>query len=277
MRRHGCIDSPEGLGVCDHVCWAYESDDELREVALEWLDDGWWLSQRMVYTADKPRAELMADIAPIGDVEDMIATGQLIVAPTSELYDVSTPLDAQRQLAVYAAAVDDARAAGFDGMRVVADITSLITDPSRRPAHVRWEHAADRWMSQGNPLAALCAYDRRIVDGPDVHDICAVHPLVNHNGVNVPFHLYGAGETLALDGEVDAFGAQRLERLLAAAVPADGALVDLGEIDFIDHNAALALARHARDTGSAIAGAPSHLRRVWDVLEIESRYGVACA
>lgn len=276
VRRHGRIATPDGLGVSDHVCWAYESEEERLEGALAWLDDGWWLGQRLFYTADKPADALKADLAALGDVEELIATGALIVVPSRELYDMSAPIDGDRQLAVYAAAVDEACAAGYQGIRVVADITPLVADPARRAAHARWEHQADRWIAAGNPAAPMCAYDRVVIEGADVDDICALHPLANRNGVHVPFHLFGQDDGLALDGEVDGFAAAALERLLKTAVVADGAPVDLSEVEFVDHHGVLALARHARETGAPLTGAPPYVKRLWEALQVERAYGVPC-
>ena len=276
MRAHGGITSPAGFGLSDHVCWAYGSEEERLEVVFEWLDDGWWLGQRMVYTAGKPLDELIADLEPFGDVEALIAGGELVVAPTEALYDLSKPIDTDAQLAFYAAAVEQANADGFNGVRVAADITPLVTDPARRASHARWEHVADRWMAAGNRLAPMCSYDRRVVSGADIDDICAVHPLVNDDAGRVPFHVFAAGDTIALDGEVDAFGAPQLERILENAVAPDPVMVDLNHVHFVDHHAILALARHARDTGAALAGVPAYMRKLWSVLEVERRFGVAC-
>jgi hypothetical protein len=64
------------------------------------------------------------------------------------VYDVSPPIDATTQLAVYSAAVGDAIADGFAGIRVAADITPLVADPARRDAHLIWEQLADRYMTE---------------------------------------------------------------------------------------------------------------------------------
>ena len=262
--------------MSDHVCWAYDSEAERLDGLISWLDDGWWLRQRLFYTADRSLGELLADLSELGDVERLIDSGALVVTPSSELYDVLTPIDPGQQLAVYAAAVEAARADGYAGLRVVADITPLVADPERRAAHARWEHVADRWMAAGNPLAPMCAYDSRVVVGSDIDDICAVHPLANRPGTDVPFHIFGAGEAIALDGEVDAFATPALERLLANAVGGDGTPVDLSAVDFVDHHGVTALARHARDTGARITGAPSYVKRLWHVLDLEREYQVPC-
>lgn len=276
VRAHGRISSPAGFGVSDHVCWAYGSEEERLDVTVSWLDEGWWLGQRMVYSADKPLDALLEDLAELGDVEELVETGQLLVAPTRSLYDLSAPIDPEFQLATYVAVNDAAVEAGFEGLRVVADITTLIEDPVRRAAHARWEHFADRWMAAGNRTAGLCSYDRRVVSGAGVDDICALHPLANDDPDTIPFRVFAAGDTVALDGEVDAFTAPRLERILATAVAPEALMVDISELDFVDHHGLLALARHARDTGAPLTGAPDYVRKLWDVLELERKYGVAC-
>lgn len=276
VRAHGCITSPSGFGASEHLCWGYESEEDRLEAAVEWLDEGWWLGQRMAYVADKPVDDLLTDLAALGDAEELVGTGQLLAVPTEALYDLSAPIDAERQLAVYVATAEQAIADGFNGLRVVADITTLIEDPARRAAHARWEHVADRWVASGGRIAGMCSFDRRVVDGPAIDDICALHPLANDDPERVPFRVFAAGDTVALDGEIDGFGAERLERILATAVAPDPLIVDLAELDFVDHHGIFVLARHLRTTGARLAGVPAYVRELWRELEIERKYGVAC-
>ena len=173
--------------------------------------------------------------------------------PLSAFAEPGRPSDPDRLLAIYAAATDEALAEGFSGLRVVADVTDLATDPG---CQCRWESVADRFMAE-RPLSALCCYDRRRLAPEVLRDLCAVHPVVNEP---VPFRIYAAGDDLRLEGEIDYFSSDALQRLLQLT-RADGGL-DLSGAGFIDHHGA----RVIHDSGIPFAGTPESMRRASHLL-----------
>jgi hypothetical protein len=190
-------------------------------------------------------------------------SGALAVFPSSELHDLSAPIDARAQLRVYAAAVDDALAAGYTGLRVAVDITALVADPARRPAHLRWEQYTDRYIAE-HPLAPLCMFDTERVANMDA--IAGVHPI---QGPNEPlFALYAVSASAAiLAGEVDAGVAETLAEMLQA-MPDTDTSIDVSELSFVDGRAAWTLHRELlrrRDNGQSITLTHSTrmLRGVW--------------
>lgn len=270
---HGEVERAQGFGCSDHVCWGYESREELARVASAWLHEGARLGQRLVYVGDRSPDGLLDDLAALPDVEGLVADGVLGVFTHDQLYDLSAPIDAELQLATYAAAVDQAVADGFAGIRVVADITALVAEPARRPSHARWEHHADRWMAH-NPLAALCAYDAGTL-GAGIGPIACVHPARHIPGGLPSFSLWADddGRTV-LEGEVDAFGAEALAGALAALPVGDDVVVDVSELRFMDASAAAtiaAAARHRTATGGRLRlrGCGRAVRLVWEVLDLD--------
>jgi hypothetical protein len=107
------------------------------------------------------------------------------------------------------------------------------------------------------PLSALCCYDRRRLSPEVVHDLCAVHPVVNEP---VPFRIYATEGDLRLDGEIDYFSSDALRRVLPLT-RRDGVL-DLSGAGFIDHHGARALL----DSGVPITGTPQSMRRACELI-----------
>jgi MEDS: MEthanogen/methylotroph, DcmR Sensory domain len=248
MRDHGLVTSAAGLGLHGHACWTYADDAELVRAAAEYLADGARLGQRLVYVAPHPDVEAIARREPI--LREHAVEG----LPLSAFYEPGQPSDPDRLLAIYTAATDDALAAGFTGLRVVAEVTELAADPS---CQCRWESVADRMMAE-RPLSALCCYDRRRLPRDVVRDLCAVHPVVNDP---VPFRIYAAGGGLRLDGEVDFFASDALRRVLPLTTHGDDTL-DLSGAAFIDHHGARVLL----ESGVALAGIPHSMRRACDLM-----------
>jgi hypothetical protein len=240
MRAHGLVQSAAELGLHGHACWTYDDETEFIRGAGEFLADGIRLGQRLMFVGPGPPPPALAadfDLAAV------------------VLDDIYTSRDPEHLLGVYGAATDHALADGFTGLRIVADVTSLPTDPAQ---HARWEAIADRFMAT-RPMAALCCYDARVLGPETIDDLCAVHPASNGGP---RFHVYAEPSGLAMDGEVDFFSAAALRRALVAA--GDGTPLDLTAVTFADHHGMLALA----ESGLPLRGIPPSMRRVCELMGV---------
>lgn len=268
----GRICSATGLGPAAHACWAFDDEDEFTVHALEFLEDGLRAGQRLAYVGSEPVAEQRERLDPLGKVGSLVDRGALRLFELDDLYPVGEPIDADAQLATYAAATDGALADGYSGLRVAAQVTDLVAEPHTRDAHVRWESVADRYMSV-KPLSALCGYRRQSLPEPLLSDLAAVHPATNLVTAAVPFRVFGKDGDLALAGEVDFFSAEDLDRVLELACqPGEPVSIDLGGLAFVDHHGLEVLASH-RDRlaagGCTIERVPPIVKRLADLLEVE--------
>lgn len=267
------LESATGAGCSDHACWAYSSRPERDAAAVEWLLDGARLGQRLfVVTGDEDGGERLPAAIARADPQVARAVANFDV---NQLYDLSKPIDADAQLALYSQEVARAVADGFNGIRVFCDITPLIADPNRRLSHAHWEHVADAWMAEGNPLAPLCAYDITVV-GDQPQAVMALHPL-RHGpaGVATTFGLFCESSTKKLGGEVDVFGVSTLASTLAA-LPAGPHSVDVGELSYLCGSAAATLAAAGTTAATekaslSLLNAPPFLRRIWHILDFDMR------
>jgi anti-anti-sigma regulatory factor len=279
MRRHGPVGSVIGLGVADHLCWSYDDDAELRAGIVRFLADGRDLGLRLLYLADKPPEALRADLAELPDRDELVERGTLSLVSLSDVHDPAVGVAPEERLRRSDAMLGRALADGYAGLRVVVEGTSLVRDPSQRDAVLRWEHLSDRYAARGNPISGLCAYDRRVLGDGAVEDILCAHPLHHRGGEQPPFQLFAEGEHLAMQGEVDVFATELLDRLLEHARCDDASVIDVARLRFIDHHGVLALARHgeavARDGGVlTLRGASPAVRRVWELLDDAQRPAV---
>jgi ABC-type transporter Mla MlaB component len=269
MRRSGMLESVAGLGVHDHVCWTFDDDEEFRSAALQWLEDGLRLGQRLLYVGASEVETLRADLEGLEDAEALIASGALLLVSLPAMADRSGRHDSAAWMAFYTAATDRAVADGYAGLRVAAEISPLVGDRDAWQPHARCESFADRYMT-GRPLAALCCYDRRSVPEEALADIARFHPLVHGPERIAPFRLFATPDALALSGDLDRFSADALERLLGmAARPAGAAILDIGALEFIDHQGVLALIDQARaDAPLTVRAAPEMVRRLCTMMDV---------
>jgi ABC-type transporter Mla MlaB component len=273
MRRHGSVPTSSGLGLHGHGCWTYSDDAEFKGGVLDFLADGLELGQRLLYVGAGGVVKLRRELDDLPGVEDLLGDGTLRIMPLESIYEMGRPIDAMAQLTMYAAATETALADGFSGLRVAADVTPLVTDPALWADHTRWETIADRYMAK-NPMAALCCYDRRELSDDIVADLSSVHRTCNEPAHVAPFRLYAGRDGLSLAGEVDCFCADSLGRLLRLASPPRGDLIlELDDLDFIDHHGVFALADLARELvadGRSLTalGAPPEFDRLAQLLEV---------
>ena len=264
MRSHGLVELPVGFGGHDHVCWSYAHDDERTDVALAWLREGAERGCLPIYVGPDGSSVLQA-------WSDAGQSGPLVAFGVDDLYDLSRPINAPEQIALYASKVDAAVAAGSAGVRVFADTTRLLTDHSRWDSHASWEHQADQWMAAGGRIAAMCAYDSRRIR-PQV--IASLHPARYVPEMYVPFSLHAGPGGLIFEGSADALCAETFGEALSIVSCGGLVTIDVNYLEFIDGHSAALLARRvgqAKVGGTAIrfVGRNQMLRRLWELLELD--------
>jgi ABC-type transporter Mla MlaB component len=250
--------------LTDHACAGYSTGVGHARLVTDWLVAGLELGQRCLYVGEGSADVVPAELPAVLALDAAVRSGAIVTASASDVYDLTAPVDSERRLADYAAALDQAVEDGYTGLRVVADMTALVTDPTRRPAHLCWEQYADRYMAE-HPMAAMCLYDRRRVARLDAIE-CA-HPL--HGTRDHPFALYGLdAHAAALTGELDESVWEVVADVLAALPDRDERL-DLTGLTFVDGGSAailcdVLLCRRAAGRPLHVVGAAHPIRRVWD-------------
>ena len=252
------LDAPTGLRPGDHVCWTFADAADFTAAVLPFLDEGRRLGEHLLLVgASLP--ELLPGLAALPGRDEMLASGQLEVRSTAEVYASDGELSPAEQVAAYRSLVDAALARGRTGLRVAADVTPLVRGgvDGRRRLHV-YEQLADALMGSV-AMTALCLYEASLgaeVLGP----VTLLHPDQHHGDEEPLAHLSGRGPSLSLHGEVDVTQADGLARALVdVACGAPGEVVlDLSDLRFLDVAGARALARAAQ----VLRGADVHLRLV---------------
>ena len=227
-----------------HACWGFNDvDGDFYTAAVAFLDEGRELGQQLVFVAGAAAEAALRDREP---TKSMIASGVLGIMPFDAVYPGGRRMPSPDQWAAYAQATDHALAEGFTGLRVLAEVTALASDRlGTCEEHAAWETYADRRMAHV-PLAALCCFDRSVVSDETLGQIGSAHPVSDRRlRSRVPFHLYAEVDALRLAGEVDATCAPTLQWLLSADNPEGDLVLDLGDLDFIDHTGITTIAQHA--------------------------------
>ncbi|MFI7604984.1 MEDS domain-containing protein [Micromonospora sp. NPDC049366] len=251
MTRHAGSSAPNG-----HLCWVYDDPTTFASDARDFLLDGLHAGERLWYVCAGPSEPVLARLSAVPALRDALARGAAEVVPLNGAYRSGAVVDGPAQVHAYAEATDAALAAGYRGLRVVAEATPLVRTPAQLDAFARYEHLVDRYM-RARPFAAMCAYDRRELDARTIAELACLHP--HTNAAEAPFQLYATGplgDRAGLAGELDPTGhdlfATALER--ADLRPVDGRLVlDAPQLRFVDHRTLLLLRDYGRRRAATVA------------------------
>lgn len=246
---------PTGLRHGDHVCWTFSGPDQFAGAVVPFLAEGRERGEQLLVTGSS-RDVLREAVRGLPDVDALLATGQLELWATAEVYASAAELDPAAQVRIFRDRVDAALAAGRTGLRVAADISPLAAAPEHRPDLHRFERLADE-LAGSAALTGMCLYDAAL--GEDVlGPLLVLHPVQHHDDRPALVHLSGRGPRLSLCGEVDcSVAADVLPALLhlARSGPLE-AVLDLSALEFLDVAGARALA----DAQAALAAAGVTLR-----------------
>ena len=195
-------------------------------------------------------------------------------------YPSGIVIDPQAQVAAYSAATREALAAGYTGLRVVADATPLVRTPAQLAAFSRYEHLIDRWMCS-HPFTAMCAYDRGELGDATVAQLACLHVETNSE---LPFRLHASRSgdgTTVLSGELDLSTYDLLGTALDVADPPaiDGEVVlQAADLAFIDHQSLQRLDEYGCRRGVTVVlrSAGSAVGRLVSLLELSRLRVEAC-
>jgi MEDS: MEthanogen/methylotroph, DcmR Sensory domain/STAS domain len=232
--------------------------DDLYSLATTALAEGARRNEKLMFVADAPD---VARLQGIAGLDELLSVGQLELAPVEAVYGGSGAFSPKAQLATFEAVLADALAAGYTGIRVVADNTSLATgDDAAFHRWLRWEQVTDRFQSSAN-VTGICYFDGRKLSSDRRADLAAIHPVRSVTVPPTPFSFVVDGDAVLVTGALDFWSEQQFRRLLRTA-PDDAPLtLDLSHVEFVDHRALLALNAAASHTRPVRISHATHVLR----------------
>ncbi|MGY1830197.1 MEDS domain-containing protein [Geodermatophilus sp. SYSU D01180] len=268
MPGPGHAGSPRSRGARGHFCVLHDDVAEFRRRVVAFFAAGLRDGLRLVYVGTGTPADAAADLAGLADLDRLLGEGTLEVLTLDDVYGSGGPVQADEVVRHWAAATERALADGFRGLRVSAEGTELLRPPHQRDAFARYEFLVGRYMAD-HPMSALCGFSTDL--GIDlVTEFAALHAPdpSGQPALGVSAHADGA---LGLTGETDPVAVTALGRVLARLGPgADtGTLVvDMGDVEYVDHRLLRTLDDYVRRTGVrlTVRSTPPFAARLMDLL-----------
>jgi hypothetical protein len=275
VRRNYATAIPAGLEVGDHVAWIGDGQGALNRLATEVIREATRHEDLTLFVSSDADPARLVDVP---DLDRLLADGEVGLARIGDMYPGGLDFDPSDQLAIFADVLADALAAGYRGIRVVADNTSLAQgDDDAWQRWLRWEQITDRFQST-NPVLGLCYFDRgevtatRLADLQHAHPVNGAAPAGDIDAAEPGFQLFFDRGDLRLVGQVEYSSMAALRRLLAAVPAGAGYVIDVDGADWLDHRTLHALYElsEERQFYLVVRNASPLIVRIWTLLALKS-------
>jgi hypothetical protein len=175
MRRQLAAHTARSLQPHDHALWSGDGACDLYDLARTALGAGARRNERLLFVAIDPDP---ARLDGVGDLELLLARGQLELHDVEAIYGASGTFSHTEQLETFEGVLEQALAAGYSGMRVVADNTPLVADASEEAylSWLRWERLTDGFQA-ASQVTGICYFDDEALDSERLADLAALHPV----------------------------------------------------------------------------------------------------
>ena len=172
------------LSVGEHGCGLYASEDDRRAQMTPFVREGLLHGQRVLYFLERPTPErILGDFHAAGfSAPTLLQNGQLQVLSASKLREARGGLDPQDVIARMTQSVEKAVAQGYDGLRILCDMTWALSSLLDSDRLVDFEIQLAS-LAAGGRCAALCQYNvYRFELGP-LHQIRKNHAVLLAKGM----------------------------------------------------------------------------------------------
>jgi anti-anti-sigma regulatory factor len=244
----------------DHLGCAFDSPAQQQELVIDFVRAGLEQDDRVWYFADSNEPQYVLDLLKSAgmDIDRALDRGQLAVFTGRESYLEELPFSPERMLSAVHEAVDEALAAGYNGVHFLSEMEWATRDVPGVERLEEWEQLiADFYATR--PAAGLCQFGRTHFEHARLKRLIELHPreaqlpLVSENGL-LRVTEAAAGDDgdawLRLTGEGDLSSMAVLKRALASTRGAGGDVhIDASRLEFMD----LAGARYLVDTAARLA------------------------
>jgi DcmR-like sensory protein/STAS domain-containing protein len=263
-----------GAEAGTHLCALYHGEAELEQIAATFVSNGLAAGDRVLYVAsDRPAATVRTALEAHQVAAGLAAAaGQLVIEDFAAAYGEPGHLDLATMAAGFRAAGRQARADGFGGLRVAAEMGNVARSIGSVERLLDWERSCTP-LQREEGITSVCQYDQRRFSHQQAAMITREHagiapelapePPARFTATTAPWGLIVAGE-LDLSSRV-VFG-----RVLNARLAVSPWLqLDVGGLAYAEAGA-LAVIYQAAATLVAVGGiivthAPAHLLRVIDL------------
>jgi len=181
---HDRISAIEKIGVHDHLCLIYETQEEQFSAVIPFMKIGLDRGEKCVYIVDDNTAAMVFNkMKETGmDVEAAVATGKLAIINKQDAYLKQGYFDPDWMISFLRRATHEAKAAGFSALRVTGEMTWVLGGDPGTERLMEYE-AKLNYFFPDNDALAICQYNSSRFSPEIIKGVMSTHPLVIYGGV----------------------------------------------------------------------------------------------
>lgn len=163
----------------DHYCGIFGTDEEHRQVIIDFVREGVARHEKMLYIVNiHTVTQLTAVLRSAGvAVEALTGSGQLSILTARDAYLKHGDFDPAKMIALLRESTERALADGYTALRATGEMTWALAGEPGSERLVEYEARLNDFFP-GARCYAVCQYDRRRFDAEMLLDILHTHPQV---------------------------------------------------------------------------------------------------
>ncbi len=174
-----------GIGLHEHQCLIYETEEEKFAAALPYLKAGLERRERCLYIADEASGAAVLDaLRKVGTEVDLhLQSGALIVASKQETYLRNGRFDPDLWIHFLTQATHEASAGEFSGLRtLLGEMTWALGEDTAPDSLIEYE-AKLNYFVRDHQVRVLCQYNRNRFSPELILGVLRTHPVVVYGGI----------------------------------------------------------------------------------------------
>jgi PAS domain S-box-containing protein len=174
-----------GLGLHEHLCLIYDTQEEQFAAALPYLRIGLERGEKCLYIVDENTAAGVLDALRRGgtDVDHYLGSGALTITHKQEAFLKQGRFDPDWMIGFLTQATADAGAARFSGLRtLLGEMTWVLGASNGTGALIEYESKLNRFVRH-HDARVVCQYNRARFSPEVILGIIRTHPLVVYGGI----------------------------------------------------------------------------------------------
>ncbi len=173
--RPSGIDLLGNVGWGTHFCVFYETPQDLLEILVPWFREGLAGNEFCMWVTSEPLGAGQAEAAlraVVPDLDERLRAGQIDILDYADWYKLGGSFEETRVLGGWVKKLEDARARGFDGLRLTGNTFWLEEADWKDFAH--YEASVNAVIGEYRMLA-ICTYSLARCGAPEIMDVIANH------------------------------------------------------------------------------------------------------
>ena len=173
-----------GLGLHQHLCLIYDTQEEQFAAALPYLRTGLERGEKCLYIVDENTAAAVVDALRQGgtDVDHYLQSGALTITHKQEAYLKQGRFDPGWMIGFLARAIAEAGAAKFSGLTLLGEMTWVVGASNGTARLIEYESKLNR-LVRDHDARVICQYNRKRFSPELILDVIRTHPLVVYKNI----------------------------------------------------------------------------------------------